>query len=315
MEQVQPILSVQNITKHYGTSCVLDGISLDLEPGKITGLLGPNGAGKSTLIRIINRILSKDDGEVLFQGISMKDEDLNRIGYLPEERGLYRSMTVMEQGVYFARLKGLSKQAAQQTVLQWLDRMAIADWKDKRIQDLSKGMSQKFQLITALLHNPDLIILDEPFSGFDPVNRKIAHELLIELKAEGKSILLSTHDMESVESLCDEIHLLHNQRFLLSGTPEQIKTQHGKLTYKVGFIGADIAFANALWTAFELLEIKEGESFKEAIIRPTMGNDINDLLVAMAAQLEIRHVMSDYPSIKDIYLEQVQQRDEKATTE
>ena len=220
------MLTLNNISKTFGSFQALDDVSLHIRRGTVFGLLGPNGAGKTTLIRIINRIIAPNSGTILFDGHPMTDNDVLHIGYLPEERGLYKKMRVGEQAIYLARLKGLDKATAQQHLRQWFERLDIASWWNRPVEELSKGMQQKVQFVVTMLHNPQLLILDEPFSGFDPVNADILKREILRLKAEGTTIIFSTHNMPSAEELCDDIALINHARVVLSGTLADIKAQN-----------------------------------------------------------------------------------------
>ena len=220
------MLQINDITKTYGTFRALDGVSLHVRRGTVFGLLGPNGAGKTTLIRIINHIIAPDSGTLLFDGHTMTDNDVMQIGYLPEERGLYKKMRVGEQAIYLARLKGLDKATAQQRPNQWFSRLDIGDWWNRPVEELSKGMQQKVQFVVTMLHNPQLLILDEPFSGFDPVNADMLKREILRLKEEGTTIIFSTHNMPSAEELCDDIALINHARVVLSGSLADIKANN-----------------------------------------------------------------------------------------
>ena len=222
------IVEVQNVRKTFGPKVALDNVSLDIPEGKIFGLLGPNGAGKSTLIRIINRITIASDGQILFQGHPITEEDISRIGYLPEERGLYRKMKVGDQAMYLAQLRGMSAREAAYELKQWFVRFGIQDWWNKKVEELSKGMAQKVQFITTVVHKPSLMILDEPFSGFDPVNADLIRKEILRLKEEGATIILSTHNMESVEELCDEIALINKAKLVITGGTDDIRHRFGE---------------------------------------------------------------------------------------
>ncbi len=221
------LIQTQEIYKTFGQKVALDHVSLDIPKGRIFGLLGPNGAGKTTLIRIINRITIPTSGTVLFNGRPITQRDVERIGYLPEERGLYRKMKVGEQAVYFARLKGMSKADAMNELKKWFVRFDIVSWWDKKVEELSKGMAQKVQFITTVVHRPSLLILDEPFSGFDPVNAQVIREEILRLKEEGATIILSTHNMESVEELCDSIALINTSKLIVTGETDEIRRKYG----------------------------------------------------------------------------------------
>ncbi len=221
------IIECKNVCKNFGEKVALDHVSLEIPEGKIFGLLGPNGAGKTTLIRIINRITIPGDGEILFNGRPITQADVARIGYMPEERGLYRKMKVGDQAMYLAQLKGMSAAEARQALKEWFVRFGIQSWWDKKVEELSKGMAQKLQFITTVVHKPSLMILDEPFSGFDPVNAEIIRQEILRLKDEGATIILSTHNMESVEELCDNIALINKARLVITGGVEEIRRKYG----------------------------------------------------------------------------------------
>ena len=221
------IIECKQVCKNFGPKVALDNLSLDLPEGKIFGLLGPNGAGKTTLIRIINRITIPNSGSVLFNGRPITQEDVEKIGYMPEERGLYRKMKVGEQAMYLAQLKGMSAREAQNSLKEWFIRFGIQSWWDKKVEELSKGMAQKIQFITTVVHKPSLMILDEPFSGFDPVNADLIRKEILRLKEEGATLILSTHDMGSVEELCDEIALVNHGKLVISGGVDDIRREYG----------------------------------------------------------------------------------------
>ena len=222
------IIETQEISKSFGPKIALDKVTLSVPEGKIFGLLGPNGAGKTTLIRIINRITIPTSGKILFKGAPITQEDVMRIGYLPEERGLYRKMQVGDQALYLARLKGMSRADAMKALREWFERFQIQDWWKKKVEELSKGMAQKVQFITTVVHKPELMILDEPFSGFDPVNASLIRQEILRLKEEGATIILSTHNMESVEELCDSIALVNKSRLVVTGETDAIRRSYGE---------------------------------------------------------------------------------------
>ena len=221
------IIECKQVCKNFGEKVALDHVSLEIPEGQIFGLLGPNGAGKTTLIRIINRITIPTSGEVLFNGRPITQADVAKIGYMPEERGLYRKMKVGEQAIYLAQLKGMSAAAARKALKEWFVRFGIQDWWDKKVEELSKGMAQKLQFITTVVHKPSLMILDEPFSGFDPVNAEVIRQEILRLKDEGATIILSTHNMESVEELCDNIALINKSRLVITGGVTDIRRKYG----------------------------------------------------------------------------------------
>jgi ABC-2 type transport system ATP-binding protein len=300
------ILKVENIVKQYAGHRALDDISISTQQGEIFGLLGPNGAGKTSLIRIINQITGPDEGRVLLNGQEITREDISKIGYLPEERGLYKKMKVGDQALYFARLKGMSKSEAKQKLKFWFDKFDIADWANKKVEELSKGMAQKIQFITTVLHEPKLLILDEPFSGFDPINTELIKQEILRLKENGTSIMLSTHNMNSVEEICDSIALINKSKLIVSGSLESVKKQYSSDTYAIQFKGVMMAFANALWTGYELLD-KEQVDDNTAIAYIKMKNDnkVNDLLKAVIPSVEVQAIHKVIPSMNDIFIKAV----------
>ena len=233
------IIECKNVCKNFGEKVALDHVSLEIPEGKIFGLLGPNGAGKTTLIRIINRITIPADGEILFNGRPITQADVARIGYMPEERGLYRKMKVGDQAMYLAQLKGMSAAEARQALKEWFVRFGIQSWWDKKVEELSKGMAQKLQFITTVVHKPSLMILDEPFSGFDPVNAELIRQEILRLRDEGATIILSTHNMESVEELCDNIALINKARLVITGGVEEIRRKYGNNNVELVWTDAD----------------------------------------------------------------------------
>ena len=250
-------IEVQDVCKRYGAHVALDHVSLSVPDGSIYGLLGPNGAGKTSLIRIINRITHADSGQVLMHGKPMTDDDIRQIGYLPEERGLYKKMKVQDEIVYLARLRGLSRFDAMQRMGEWLDRFDLGSWRDKKVEQLSKGMAQKVQFITTVIHRPPLLIFDEPFSGFDPVNAEQLKREIIRLKEEGAAILFSTHNMSSVEEVCQEISLINHAQVVLQGSVEEVRRQYRSHLYQVLLEDG---------TYFDY-QLPEGMSVREAITK------------------------------------------------
>ena len=233
------IIECKQVCKNFGEKVALDHVSLEIPEGQIFGLLGPNGAGKTTLIRIINRITIPSGGEVLFNGRPITQADVARIGYMPEERGLYRKMKVGDQAMYLAQLKGMSARDARAALKEWFIRFGIQDWWDKKVEELSKGMAQKLQFITTVVHRPSLMILDEPFSGFDPVNAEVIRQEILRLKDEGATVILSTHNMESVEELCDNIALINKSRLVITGGVEEIRRKYGNNNVELVWTDAD----------------------------------------------------------------------------
>lgn len=233
------IIQCKNVSKSFGEKIAIEDINLSIPSGGIFGLLGPNGAGKTTLIRIINRITIPNSGEVLFNGLPIRQSDVEKIGYMPEERGLYRKMKVGEQAMYLARLKGMSSYDAKNALKEWFVRFGIENWWDKKVEELSKGMAQKLQFITTVVHKPSLMILDEPFSGFDPVNAELIRKEILRLKDEGATIILSTHNMESVEELCDNIALINKSHLVITGGVEEIRRKYGNDNVELVYTDAD----------------------------------------------------------------------------
>lgn len=306
------MLEIRNISKSFYRKEALHDVSLTVNKGEIFGLLGPNGAGKTTLIRIINRIVEPDHGSVRFNGDIMTEKDLFQIGYLPEERGLYKNMTVEAHALFLGRLKGLTKKDAQTKMNYWFDRFSINDWRKKRIEELSKGMAQKVQFICAVLHEPKLLILDEPFSGFDPVNVELIKQILIEMKQDGRTIILSTHNMKSVEEICDRAVLINNARKIAEGSISQMQEDQKMGLYAVKFRGSMIAFVNALWTGFEVID-KDVLGDDRFVVRVKMRRDssFEDLLKVLIGQVSIEAAWEVMPSMQDVFIELVQPKKEE----
>jgi len=300
------MLSLESISKSFYRKVALEDVSLTLQEGEIYGLLGPNGAGKTTLIRIINQIVQPDRGIVRFKGDLLQGKHLAHIGYLPEERGLYRTMTVYDHAMFLGRLRGMSKSDVETNLNYWLERFSIGDWKKKRIEELSKGMAQKVQFICTVLHQPELLILDEPFSGFDPVNVELIQQELIEMRAKGKTILLSSHNMKSVEEICDRVALIHQSHKILEGRVSAIREERRNGTFAVRFSGSMIAFVTALWTGFELIdkEILSDNRFV-AYVKMRGDNDFQDLLQVLIGQVQIEAAWEVLPGMQEIFLDLV----------
>jgi ABC-2 type transport system ATP-binding protein len=300
------MLRVEHIVKQYAGHRALDDISIATKKGEIFGLLGPNGAGKTSLIRIINQITGPDSGKVFLEGREMRREDISQIGYLPEERGLYKKMKVREQSLYFARLKGLSKSDAKKKLEYWFEKFEITSWYDKKVEELSKGMAQKIQFIITVLHEPKLLILDEPFSGFDPINADLLRREILQLKEQGTSIMLSTHNMTSVEEICDSIALIDKAKLVLNGSLKDVKAQFRSHTYSVQFKGMMFGFANALWADFALVH-KEQIDEERAIahVKLLKGNSVNDLLKTVMPVVDIEAVNEVMPTMNDIFIRAV----------
>jgi len=303
-----PILEVKNIRKHYANHVALNDVSLIVEPQKIFGLLGPNGAGKTSLIRIINQITGPDSGEVLFNGERLSPKHVDFIGYLPEERGLYKKMSVGEQVMYLAQLKGLKKNDAKAKLTEWFKKFEIENWWDKKIEELSKGMQQKIQFIVTVLHEPQLLILDEPFSGFDPINAQLIKREILELRDKGATIIFSTHNMGSVEELCDNIALINKAEKLLDGTVKDIRKTYKSSTYHITFRGNLIGFTNAIWAGAEILDKKSEEDVHTVTVKMMRQNKPNDLLQAVLSHAEILSFNEIIPSMNDIFISVVENK-------
>ena len=310
------LVKIENISKSFQGKYALDNVSLEIEKGEIFGLLGPNGAGKTTLIRIINQIIQADSGQIYFDNEPLKQRHLESIGYLPEERGLYRSMKVLDHLIFLGQLRGLKKNDALKTSELWLEKMEISSWKNKRIEELSKGMAQKVQFLGAIIHEPKLLILDEPLSGFDPINVELILSILMEMKDQGKTILLSTHNMKSVEEICDRAAIIHQSKKMCEGEVinlrETIKNGH----YAIRFQGNMIAFVNALWTDFELIEKKELSANRfEATVAMRSSAEFEDLLKVLMGQVKLEAAWEVMPSMHDVFLSNVQSYESIQTME
>ena len=300
-------LEVRDIRKVYGDFVAVDGLSLSVPPGTIFGLLGPNGAGKTTTIRMIMDIIAPDSGEVLFMGRHRTTRDLHRIGYLPEERGLYRKMTPVEQLVFLAELHGMSRSDARPRAEEWIARVGLADWAHRKLEELSKGMQQKIQLIGTILHEPDLVILDEPFSGLDPINQELFKETLAEFKSEGKTILFSTHIMEQAEKLCDHLCLISRGRTVLSGSLRDIKQQFGGNHYK---LVADVD-RSALEAVPGVLAVDVDAG--RFLLTLAEGIDPASVLSTLVgAGIRVREFGSREPDLEEIFIKAVRQAETAA---
>ncbi|HUH26559.1 MAG TPA: ATP-binding cassette domain-containing protein [Flavobacterium sp.] len=302
-----PILEVKNVVKKYGDKTALNNVSLAIPQGSIYGLLGPNGAGKTSLIRIINQITFPDSGEILLDGEKLQAHHVKYIGYMPEERGLYKTMKVGEQALYLAQLKGISKQEAQKQLRYWFDKFEITDWWDKKIHELSKGMAQKVQFIVTVLHQPKLLIFDEPFSGFDPVNANIIKDEILELKKKGSTIIFSTHRMESVEEVCDEIALIHKSNKLLDGSLIDIKKQFRTNTFEIGIVTQNQQqLKSVLKDKYQLNETSFKTLNDELQLSVVLGtHHANELLQDVIPFGQITHFVEKIPSINDIFIQTV----------
>ncbi len=304
------ILVTKEVSKSYGDYTALNKISLEIPENSIYGLLGPNGAGKTSLIRIINQITYPDSGEVFFNGKPLNPSHIAMIGYLPEERGLYKSMKVGEQALYLAQLKGMSKTEAKQKLKYWFERFEIGDWWNKKVQELSKGMAQKVQFIVTVLHEPKLLIFDEPFSGFDPINANIIKDEILELKKKGTSIIFSTHRMESVEELCEHIALIYKSEKILDGRLIDIKNEYKKNIFEVGMQTLNgLEIVNDLKKHFtissETFEIEKNQlNFNLQVV----SKSSQEILTHLASKAPINHFIEKIPTASDIFIETIQNK-------
>ena len=298
------LIQCTNVCKSFGEKVALDHVSVDIPKGKIFGLLGPNGAGKTTLIRIINRITIPNEGSILFDGRPITQEDVEKIGYLPEERGLYRKMKVGEQAMYFAQLKGMSAREAAAELKKWFIRFGIESWWNKKVEELSKGMAQKVQFITTVVHKPSLLILDEPFSGFDPVNAQIIREEILRLKEEGATIILSTHNMESVEELCDNIALINKSHVVITGGVDEIRHKYGNNNVELVYTGS--AALQSVEGVFRVLSDNDESGRHTAVLEIADGSTSNAVLAEILKQeLAVNSFKELVPRMNDIFIKLV----------
>jgi len=304
------ILEVHNVVKQYGDYTALNSVSLSVPKGSIYGLLGPNGAGKTSLIRIINQITMPDGGEVILDGEKLAPKHVQYIGYMPEERGLYKTMKVGEQCMYLAQLKGISESEAKKQLKYWFEKFEIESWWNKKIQELSKGMAQKVQFIVTVLHQPKLLILDEPFSGFDPVNANLIKDEIIELNKKGTSVIFSTHRMESVEEMCDYIALIHKSNKLIEGKLIDVKKEHRTNAYEVGILSSNVERLMYDLTQKFKLEQTDFKSLNDELKLEVQlnGTAPNELLNILTQNGQVTHFVEKIPSINDIFIKTVTQK-------
>lgn len=303
IRKMDNILTVDHVNKRFGNHTALDDVSLALPRGTVYGLLGPNGAGKTTLIRIINHITAPDSGEVIFDGHPLTQDDVVHIGYLPEERGLYKKMKVGDQAIFFARLKGLSKAEATRQLKEWFERFEISSWWNRKVEELSKGMAQKVQFIVTVLHRPKLLIFDEPFSGFDPINANLLRDEIIRLKNEGATVIFSTHNMASVEEICDNITLINQGQNILSGNVDDIRSQFTRGKYRLTFAGdpqAAVSAAAPLCKLTQLSQLPKGE----ACLDVTLTEEISarQLIDAVNRTVDLTSFNPAMASMNDIFI-------------
>jgi len=302
---MEPLLKVEHVTKTYANHTALDDVSINVPAGKIYGLLGPNGAGKTTLIRIINHITAPDSGIVTFDGHRLCDKDLNSIGYLPEERGLYKKMKVGEQAIFFARLKGLSRNEATRELKAWFERFEISSWWDRKVEELSKGMAQKVQFIVTVLHRPRLLIFDEPFSGFDPVNANLLKNEILNLRDNGATVIFSTHNMASVEELCDEITLINKSRNVLTGNVDDLRREFAAGRYNLRFKGETIPLLGVIEPLVQELEMTEEKGINNAALKLNPDTTLRELIGAANPLVDIVSLTEAVTSMNDIFIRTV----------
>ncbi|MDR0754949.1 MAG: ATP-binding cassette domain-containing protein [Prevotellaceae bacterium] len=301
------VLRTENIVKQYACHLALDNVSIEVPQASIYGLLGPNGAGKTTLLRIINQITAPDSGEVYFDGRKLQENDVYSIGYLPEERGLYKKMKVGEQAMYFARLKGLTKHDAEKNLREWFQKFEIQAWWNKKVEELSKGMAQKVQFIITILHNPKLLIFDEPFSGFDPVNVKLLKTEILNLKKQGATIIFSTHNMASVEEICDYITLINKSKNVLSGQIDEIRHNYGDNVFEIDYRGETDKLKENIGDNYLILDSSEQKFFRKIKIKATVKEARNTLLSRIIKDVEIVNFNEIIPSMNDIFIKLVEE--------
>ena len=300
------IITAEHITKRFSAHTALDDVSVEIPRGSVYGLLGPNGAGKTTLIRTINRITLPDEGRILFDGRPITQQDIFRIGYLPEERGLYRKMKVGEQALFLAQLKGLSRYEAHIRLKEWFTRFGIEEWWNKKVEDLAKGMAQKIQFMVTVVHRPELLIFDEPFSGFDPINANLLKEEILRLRDEGATVIFSTHNMSSVEEICDHITLINKSRNILSGKVDDIRRSHGGNTFSVQYKGDGKALAEKLHGMCKVLENEESTTgYSSLKIHIERNEDVRSVVALVNDTVEMRQFVETIPSMNDIFIRAV----------
>ena len=302
-------ISVNEVTKKYADHTALDRICIDIPEQCIYGLLGPNGAGKTTLIRILNQITAPDSGEVLINGEKLCQKHIARIGYLPEERGLYKKMKVGEQAIYLAELKGIKKVEAQKRLKMWFEKFEIGDWWDKKVEELSKGMQQKIQFVTTIIHEPDILVFDEPFSGFDPINANLLKEAILDLRDKGATILLSTHNMSSVEELCDSITLINKGKSILQGKVGDIKRQHDTHKREIIIRCDDMQPIYALGDTYNNIKVEPTDATDEMKLT-TYSESPNELLSQLFQIGQLVSYKEVLPSMNDIFIQEVQSQNQ-----
>ncbi len=302
---MQPVLEARNIIKDFANHRALDDVSLAVPGQKIFGLLGPNGAGKTTLIRIINQITAPDSGRILLRGSALNASHISKIGYLPEERGLYKKMKVGEQAMYLAQLKGLTASDAKKRLTAWFEKFDIMAWWNRKVEELSKGMQQKVQFVVTVVHEPELLIFDEPFSGFDPINVNLLKDHILDLKKRGATIIFSTHNMASVEELCDNIALIHRSKTILQGSVDGLKQQFKPDNFEIVYTNGMADLQQILGDQYRVLEVKEDGETKIARIHLEKGTDSNQLIGKLLPKVNIHSFREILPTMNDIFINQV----------
>lgn len=305
------LLKIDNVEKLYSGHKALKGVSFHVPKGSIFGLLGPNGSGKTSLIRILTGITAPDQGNVYYNETKIQPGYSSNLGYLPEERGLYKKMKVLEHLIYIGRLRGLTKKDAQNKSLNWLDKLSLTQWKNKEIESLSKGMQQKIQFIASVIHEPDFLILDEPFSGFDPINAELIKNEILELSKKGVTIMLSTHNMSSVEELCTDMALLNKGELLLNGNVKDVKRGFFSGMWKVSFKGNWVNFSNALWTSAKIIEKEDQGEIHTALLEILPGQNLNSVIANLLPAVEIVGISENIPSMHQIFVKVVGANDVK----
>jgi len=301
--EAPPFLEAKDVVKQFANHRALNSVSIRVPKGQIFGLLGPNGAGKTTLIRIINRITAPDSGEILFEGLPSRSSDMARIGYLPEERGLYKKMKVSEQAIYLARLKGLTTEEAQRRLKVWFEKFGIMGWWNKKLEELSKGMQQKIQFIVTVIHEPELLIFDEPFSGFDPVNTEQLKKEILELKALGRTIIFSTHNMASVEEICDEIALINKSEVVLSGAVDEVRNRFKSNTFRVSVTNDTFVASPEVFSVIS--ESRGSNHLLHVHIRKEKPISNAELITLLSQHHEIFSFTEELPSMNEVFLKVV----------
>jgi len=309
------LFSARNITKQFANHRALDKVNIDVREGSIFGLLGPNGAGKTTLIRIRNQIIAQDEGELYFNGNKLQPSDVEKIGYLPEERGLYKKMTVGEQSLYLAQLKGLSKKEAIKRLNFWFEKFEIKTWWNRKVEELSKGMQQKVQFLITIIHQPSLLIFDEPFSGFDPINASMLKDEILDQKAKGATIIFSTHNMASVEELCDDITLINNSKVILNGQVREIKKRFKTNSFEVTYNTYDGDLQALLPGSFRVLEQIHDFDHQRAKVQLPPDGIPNDLLKALMSKVVVYSLNEIIPSMNEIFIRAVTQQNASSSSQ